>query len=181
MTKKTLVFTVIILFGLASLSLGAPQPVRRNFRARMVQPGWGLLKMLEARQQELGVTNDQLQKIQNLVNAYEEKMIDLKSQMSKYRLEMRNLFWVRENVNLNQLRKALDEAAKFRQEMIIQRIQLRQEINSILTPDQRNALQKMWQEFGGRRDAFLRQGRAQRQPWGRRGRALIPRRGISRW
>lgn len=180
MTKRMIALTVVMLLALTSLPLWAQQPLRRNFRAQMIQPGWSLLRILKARQSDLKVTDDQLHKIQSLINSFEERMIDLRSQMSKHRLQMRNLFQNKENVDLNQLRRALDEAAKFRTEMTIQRFQLRQEINSVLTPEQKEALKKMQQNFIRHRVAQFRQRQAQSALRGRQGRFMSPRRDI-RW
>jgi len=180
MNKKIGVLLVVALFSLTSVSLWA-QPKMRTGAAFWTHPGMNLVRVLRAKQKELNITDEQLKKIDNLVVTYEKKLIDLRSELSKHRLEMRQLFQNQDEVDLNQLKKALEVASQLKNEMVLQRFKLRQEINAVLTKEQRTALQDMFVKFRQeRRTRFLHNRRTRWPRQGRGIRNLPPRQGIRR-
>lgn len=180
MNKKIGVLLVVALFSLTTVSLFS-QPRMRAGKALFAQLGMNLVRVLRAKQKELNITDEQLQKIDDLVVTYEKKIIDLRSELSKHRLEMRQLFQNQDEVDLNQLQKALEVASQLKNEMVLQRFQLRQEINSVLTEEQRAALKDMINKFRQERRAKFFRNRQNRWPRQGRGmRNLPPRQGIRR-
>lgn len=116
-----------------------------------------ILHLLRAHQKELNITDDQLEKIKGLVFSFEEKMIQLKSEARLQHLELKKLIQDQEKLDYEKIKATLSKESSFRQEMFIDRLKLRDEIENILTPEQREALKKMREEdFRGRR--FLQRG-----------------------
>ncbi len=172
--KKTLtvfaMFAVIVLFavdGFAQTFQG-----RRGRRDRMNQSPSRILRALKANQEELKITDDQLKAIEDLAYSFEEKMIDARSEGSKQRLELRKLMQDRGNFDYAKLKEALSSASEYRHDMMIDGLKLKDEIDKVLTPEQKEALKSMRQERFKDRKENLRggsgRGRMQRLPMNRR-------------
>lgn len=157
-----IVFSVVILFAVSVFA--EPQRGMLRDKAQMMRSPARILHLLKAKQKELNITDDQLEKVKSLVFSLEEEMIQMRSKASLQRLELRKLMQDQEKLDYEKIKAALSKASDYRQEMFIERLRLREEIMNILTPEQREALKKMREEgFRGRR--FLQRGdRFQRFP-----------------
>ena len=172
--KKTLtvfaIFAAIVLFAVDGFS--QPFQGRRGNRDRMNQSPSRILRVLKANQENLKITDAQLKAIEDLTYSFEEKMIDARSKGGKQRLELRKLMQDRGNFDYAKLKEALSSASAHRQDMMIDGLKLRDEIDKVLTPEQKEALKSMRQErFKDRRDALGRgagRERMQRPPLNRR-------------
>jgi len=127
-----------------------------------------VLHVLKTHQKELNITDSQLEKIKNLIFSFEEKTIQMKSDGRLQRLELRKLLEDRENQNYEKIKAALSKASNIRNDMFIERLKLREEIENILTPEQRDAMKEMRKERLKGRRLFQRGDRFQRFPQFRR-------------
>ena len=156
-------FSVLILFTASSFAEPQQRMGRRGKGFANRSPA-RILTILKAKQKELKITDNQLEKIKSLAFSFEEKKIKMRSDGSLQRLELRKLMQDKEKLDYEKIKATLSKASSSRQEMFIERLKLREEIENILTSEQREALKKMRQEgFRGRR--FLQRGeRFQRFP-----------------
>ncbi len=172
--KKTLtVFAMIAVIVLFAVD-GFAQPFqgRRGRRDRMNHSPSRILRVLKANQKDLKITDDQLKAIEDLTYSFEEKMIDAEAEDSKHRLEFHKLMQDRENLDYAKIKEALSKSSAFRNDMLIERLKLQDEIAKVLTPEQNEALKSMRQErFKERRDLMpggRERGRTPRSPMYRR-------------
>jgi len=161
----SIIFSVMILFATSVLA----QPQRRMVRSKDLidRAPSRILCILETKQKELKITDSQLEKIRKLSFSLEEKMIQMRSNSSLQRLELRKLLQDKDNLDYEKIRAALSKASKIRQDIFIERLETRKEIENILTPEQREAIKAMRKERlrGGReRGLFQRRDRLQRFP-----------------
>lgn len=156
------IFSVLILFIASSFA----QPFRgmRKGEGLMKRSSARILFVLKAKQKELKITDSQLDKIKNLVFSFEEKMIQMRSNCSLQRLELRRLLQDRKNLDYEKVRAALSESSNSRHDIFIERLTLRNEIQNILTPEQREAMRAMREDRLRGRGLFQRGDRLQRFP-----------------
>lgn len=156
------IFSVLILFIASSFA----QPFRGMSRGEglMKRSPARILFVLKAKQKELKITDSQLDKIKNIVFSFEEKMIQMRSKSSLQRLEMRRLLQDRENLDYEKIRAALSKSSNSRHDIFIERLKLRNEIQNILTPEQREAMSSIREDRLRGRQFFQRGDRLQRFP-----------------
>jgi Spy/CpxP family protein refolding chaperone len=138
------IFSVLILFAASSLA----QPQQRLMRAKRTfdrSPN-PILAVLKANQEELSITDEQIKQIQNLIFSHQEKAIQMKNENALQRLELQKLLQDRENLDYEKIKSVLSQSSAVRQEMFIQRLEQREEINKILTPEQQEALKALTME-----------------------------------
>jgi Spy/CpxP family protein refolding chaperone len=168
--KKSLtvfsIFAIVFLFSVDSFAQYFQG--RRMGRAHMNRSPSRILRVLKANQEELRITDDQLKAIEDLAYSFEEKMIDARSLASKQRLELQKLMQDRGDLDYAELKEALSKASEHKHNMLIEGVKMRDEIDKVLTPEQKEALKSMRQDrFKDRREAFRqdgRRGRTQRPP-----------------
>ena len=104
------VFSFVILFAASSFA----QPQREMMRGENLikRSPARILHVLKAKQKELNITDNQLEKIKNLAFSFEEKMIQMKSKNSLQHLELKKLLMDRENLDYEEVREALSKASK---------------------------------------------------------------------
>lgn len=158
----SIIFSVLILFTVNSYA----QPFRgmRRGEGFAHRSPTRILSVLKAKQKELKITDDQLEKIKNLVFSFEEKMIQMKSKTSQQGLELRKLLEDKENLDYEQIREALSKASNSRHDMFIEGLKLRSEIQNILTPEQREAIKAGFRDRIKEGRFFQRGERFQRMP-----------------
>lgn len=158
----SVVFSVVFLFIASSFAQSFRGMRRRE--GLMKQVPTRILFVLKAKQKELKITDSQLEKIENLVFSFEEKMIQMKSHSSLQRLELRKLLLDRENLDYEKIRAALSKASNSKQNIFIERLKMREEIQSMLTPEQREAMKAMRKDQLRKRRLFQRGDRLRRFP-----------------
>ncbi len=129
------------------------QNQRRGFMR--VRSG-GLLMVLKARQEELNITNEQLDKIKDLTLKMEEKRVEQQNALNSRRLEQKKLMMDRENLDYGQLKALLLKNSESKLDLMIDRMQLRDEIEAVLTPEQKETLKEMGRDRMGQRHSFMR-------------------------
>lgn len=160
--KFSIIFFIVILFAANIFA----QPQRKMMRGKglMKRSPARMLRILETKQKELNITDDQLEKIRNSSFSLEEKMIQMRSNSSLQRLDMRKLLQDKKNLDYERIRTVLSKASKFRQDIFIERLKTRKEIENILTPEQREAIKAMRKErLRGKRERGLSQRRDRSQ------------------
>lgn len=173
MKKALTVFSIFAIVGLFAVdSFAQSFQGRRAGRARMNRSPSRILRVLKANQEELKIKDEQLKAIEDLAYSFKEKMIDARSLASKQRLELQKLMQDRENLDYEQLKEALSKSSEHKHNMLIDGLKLRDAIDKVLTPEQKETLKSMRQErFKNRREALRksgRRGRMQRPPLNKR-------------
>ena len=163
---KTLLVLISLLIFFAASSIA--QPAKRMARANRAldRAPQRILFVLKANQEELGITDEQIERIQNLVFSHQEKMLQMRNENSLHRLELRKLMQDRENLDYEKIEAILSKTSDIRKQMFIESLKQRDEIGKILTPEQRDALKAMAKEGLGRRIQLMRErgDRLQRMP-----------------
>jgi Spy/CpxP family protein refolding chaperone len=140
--KKILTMTIICSFMILSSAVSIAQPLQRSFGARRMfdNPQTRILGVLKANREELKITDQQMEQIQNLVFSFREKAITMRNERSLNRLELQKLMQKRENLDYDKIKAVLSKISASRQEIFIAGLKLRDEIKKVLTPEQREAL-----------------------------------------
>ncbi len=146
--KKSLKFLVVVsaVVLLTASSLAQPfQEMRRGHRGQrmMRRAPAGILMVLKANQKELNITDDQLDKINALMDSSAEKMVEMQNANNLIRLELKKLLQDRENLDYAKIKATLSKSASNRHEVFIHRLKVREEIGTVLTPEQRDALKEI--------------------------------------
>lgn len=165
--KKGLIFSVIVSVAVLFTASSFAQPfqgMRRGHQGhKMMRHAPGrILMVLKANQKELNITDDQLEKIKNLMDSSAEKMVEMENSNNLTQLELKKLLQDRENLDYAKIKATLSKASSNRHDMFIQRLKARDEINNILTPEQHDALKEMGKDRMKDRGFFPRGERFQR-------------------
>ncbi len=116
----------------------------------------GLLRMLEARQEELNISDEQLTKIQELKLKQEENWVKQQNARNTQRLEQKKLMLDRENLDYDRLKALMLNNSEIRAEQRIEGMRQRDEIQNVLTTEQKEALQSLGQDRMGQRRGSMR-------------------------
>ena len=164
--KKILTLTLICSFFALSMAVVFAQPQQRMTRAKRTfdRSQNRTLGFLMANQEELGITDEQIEQVQNLVFSFKEKTIKMNGDQSLGRLELQKLMQDRENLDYGKIEAILSKTSAARNEMFIEGLRLREEINNVLTPEQRKALKAKAKKGMRSRASNLRNRIPQRNP-----------------
>ena len=165
------ILTSMLVFSFSALSVAAvfAQPPQRMSRSRRSfdRPQNRILAVLKTHQEELGITDEQIEQVQNLVFSLQERSIKMRNENSLNRLELQKLIQDRENLDYDKIKAILSKTSAARNEMFIEGLKLREEINNILTPEQREALKAKAHEGMMSRSRIMRDRMRQRYPYWR--------------
>jgi hypothetical protein len=114
-----------------------------------------LLAILYARQDELKITDNQLEKIKSLTLKMEEDMIQYKNNMNSQQFELKKLMLDRENRDYEKTKSLMSRTSDMRHDMFIQRMKNRDEILNVLTEEQQKALMTGYRNFASQRQGFF--------------------------
>lgn len=146
------------------------QPQQRAFREpgfRKQRPG-RILMVLKAKQEELSITDEQLDKIKNLQLKQEEKMVAHKNKMNELQLEMKKLM-VEETKDYEKIQGVLSKISDSRNQQFIARLKHKEEVHDVLTPEQREALKEAAKDRQRQGRRSFRGKQQRRFPANRRG------------
>jgi len=127
---------------------------------------WGNPKVVE----KLGLTDEQVQRLQETAIEHQKQAIQRNSQVKVLELELRQL-WKAETPDEAKVLAKVKELAKVRQEQMVARTEHRLAMHKVLTPEQRQQVrkgvargiaQRRFSDAAGR--GPRQQGRRQRQP-----------------
>ncbi len=161
--KKGLTLMVIFSFLVLFVASSFAQPQQRMTRAKRTfdRSQNRILAGLKMNQDELNITDEQIEQVQNLVFTFKEKTIKRTSENSLNRVELQKLMQDRENLDYDKIKAILSKTSDARTEMFIEGLKLREEINNVLTPEQREAFKAKTRE-GIRSRARNSRGRMQK-------------------
>lgn len=164
--KKVLVLTLIFSFLTLFVTTLFAQPPQRMTRARRTfdRPHNRILVVLKANQEELAITDEQIEQVQNLVFSFQEKSIKMQNESSLSQLELQKLMQDKENLDYGKIKAVLAKTSEARNEMFIEGLKLREEINNVLTPEQQEALRAKTREGMRSQARSLRERMQQRFP-----------------
>ncbi len=164
--KKVLTLTLILSFFALSAVVLSAQPRQRMSRVERPfdRSQNRIFLVLKANQEELGITDDQLAKIEDLVYLNKEYTIKMNGEHNLLRLDLQKLMQDRENLDYDKIKALLAKTSALRNEMFVKRLKLRDEINMILTPEQQKALEDMGRVGMRSRSRDLRERMMQRFP-----------------
>jgi Spy/CpxP family protein refolding chaperone len=148
MSKKIKLISVLVL--IVFLSGGVFAQMSGNSRMgnhqRMAKRGshspMMLYKVLKNKQQELKVTNAQLNKIKELAFNWEKDMINYRSSNASLRLELKKVL-NEEKPNYKKIRILMDKIGAARTDYFINHLKVKNQIKNILTKEQLDKLAKM--------------------------------------
>jgi Spy/CpxP family protein refolding chaperone len=140
--KKSLTLIMILSFLVLSVAISFAQPQQRMMRSKRTfdRSQNRILAVLKANQDELNITDEQIEQVQNLVFSFKEKTIKMKGEQSLTRLDLQKMMQDRENLDYGKIKAVLAKTSAARNEMFIEGLKLREEISNVLTPEQREAL-----------------------------------------
>jgi hypothetical protein len=96
-----------------------------------------------ANQEELGISDEQIKKIQDLTFSFREKSLKTRYENDLDRLKVQKLMQDRENLDYDQIESILVKISAARNEMFIDGLKLREEIRNVLAPEQREVMKEM--------------------------------------
>ncbi|MBU4203189.1 MAG: Spy/CpxP family protein refolding chaperone [Acidobacteria bacterium] len=102
----------------------------------------GGMMMLKALRAELNLTDKQVAAIQDLMDAHQKACIDMEKDAALQRLEMQKQFRNRSEMDLDLYRKSLEKASVMRINNQVARLRLRQDVEKVLTMEQREILRQ---------------------------------------
>ena len=104
-------------------------------------PGFaGLLN--PAVQEEIGLTDDQIEKITNIITDHQLAMIDLRADLGKKRLELNELL-AADKPDMGKIEKVVKEMGELRTQMMLARIRTQVAVNEVLSAEQREKHQQL--------------------------------------
>jgi Spy/CpxP family protein refolding chaperone len=171
--RKLKTFTLITAALFMISTMGFAQVQRRMPRGKRMdrRADRGILFVLKAHQKELNVTDDQLKKIEELSLAFREKTVKMQNEHKLLQLELEKLLLDKEAKDYAKIEKALSNISVAKNEMIVERMKHQEEIHSVLTPEQLEALRsQMGRRFA---DRGFRRGRGQSRQFPRMRRQII--------
>lgn len=139
--KNTIIALFSVIFVLALLSDANAQK-RRDMRQNYPRM-----------QEQLNLTDQQENKLEDLRTSHQEKMIDLRAELDKARIENKRLRRS-ENINRNELLNQTKKMGEIKNKMAEARTNHYMDVYESLTDEQR----KIWNEQKGNRSGF-REGR----------------------
>jgi Spy/CpxP family protein refolding chaperone len=140
--KKGLTLIVIFSFLVLSVASSFALPQQRMARGKRTfdRSQNRILGVLKANQEELNITDEQIEQVENLVFSFKEKTIKMAGENSMSRLELQKLMKDKENLDYGKIKAILTQTASARTDMFIEGLKLREEISNVLTPEQQEAL-----------------------------------------
>jgi Spy/CpxP family protein refolding chaperone len=160
MKRTKHLFTAVLAIMVFSMVLAAqPFMGKRMGGRRMMKPSpTKIYMMLKAKQKDFNITDNQLEQIKNKVFALEEKSIPIESKNKLHRLELKKLM-MNEKKDYGKISALLSKMSDNRQAIFIERLKTKDAINSILTPQQRDAIKEARQNrFKNKNRMFPRKG-----------------------
>ncbi len=114
------------------------------------------LAFLKAHQEELGISDEQLAQVKELTFQMEEIRTQQQNLAAEHRLELKKLM-MEESKDYSRIESLMNQTAEARNRAIVEKMQIRDQIESVFTPDQLDALKKAAQEEMARRQPRLRE------------------------
>ena len=114
------------------------------------------LVFLKAHQEELGISGDQLAQVEELTFQMEEIRIQQQNLAAEHRLELKKLM-MEESKDYTRIESLMNQTAESRNRAIVEGMKISDQIESVFTPDQLDALKKAAREEMAQRRPLLRE------------------------
>jgi Spy/CpxP family protein refolding chaperone len=115
-----------------------------------------MLNFLTAKKDEFNITEEQIEKIKTLTFEMQENMIEFRNVIEKQRLELRKILFDKENLDYTRIKDLLSKQSEIRNNFFIERLKTREEIDNVLTPEQKEAIKETVGERWGKRNQAFR-------------------------
>jgi len=165
-TTTAVLITGILLFTASATA--APQMNRLRNRPALRPDTGRFLAVIKARQEELNMTDEQLNRIEELTFKMEDVTLKVRNDLATIQLELRRQLRDKGDRNYEKIKSLIDQSSDLRADMLINRMKLKDDINSILTSEQLEALKDMFQKNLLRQRLLNRRKELQRNPETRR-------------
>jgi Spy/CpxP family protein refolding chaperone len=144
-TKQFLItFSVVMIFSMALAAqpfMGKPM----GHRPMMGPPLTEIYTMLKAKQKDFNISDEQLEQIKTKVFALEEKIIPIESKNRLHHLELKKLL-MNEKKDYGKISSLLSKISENHHSIFIEGLKTKDAIDSILTPQQRDAIKEAVQK-----------------------------------
>lgn len=150
---KTKIFSLVLIIALVGLYSSTVYPQNKSFPEHQFFKG----KMLE----KLNLTDEQKNKIEDARLAHQKQMIDLKANLQKKLLALKELR-LKGNLDRNSVLAAVKEINQAKNEIALARANNMMDFYEILTPEQRKTVKDQFgffHEFGQNNRWNMREGR----------------------
>ena len=142
---KHLLTAVIVIMVFSMVLAAQPFMGKRMGGHRMMKPSpTKIYMMLKAKQKDFNITDNQLEQIKTKVFALEEKIIPIESKIKLQRLELKKLL-KNEKKDYEKISALLSKMSGNRQTIFIEGMKTKDAIDSILTPEQHDAIKEAMQ------------------------------------
>jgi Spy/CpxP family protein refolding chaperone len=149
---KTKIFSLVLVISLIGIYTGTAYSQKKS----MPQKGFLKARLIE----KLNLTDEQKSKIEDLRITHQEKMIDLKANLEKKILALKELR-VKGNIDRNSVIAAVKDINQAKDEIALARANNIMDIYETLTPDQQKILRDnlgSFMKFGGGRNSMWGRG-----------------------
>jgi len=145
--RKIISIIIVMLFVLSAVTYAQrfhrPQIGTKMFFSKMrMHSPMLIFRVLKNKKTELGITDEQLKKIENIAYTYEENILNMRTKQNQMRLDLRKQL-DNEKINYETLRSILSDLSKVRNDMFIERLKAKDTIENILTDEQLEKI-KIW-------------------------------------
>jgi Spy/CpxP family protein refolding chaperone len=140
---STFAFLIMSFFLSAVHSFALPQMNPPSYRPIMRSDTGRLLAVLKAKQEELKITDEQMNKIEQLTFKTEDMLLEFRNKTASLQLELRRQIQNNENMDYEKIKSLITQSAELRADSIITRMKLRNDIKNILTKEQFTTLKGM--------------------------------------
>jgi len=150
MKKQNILVTISFLLVL--LPVGAVAQARRplmqgrRLRRDIRTPHIGLMAVLETNQEELKITDEQLEKVRSLMDSHREDSIKMEADLELKRLELGKLMRPDQKRDYAEIESRMEAASAVRQNMMIERMKNRDAIMGVFTPEQNEAMKTLFKQ-----------------------------------
>jgi len=158
--KTNKIIAISILLVLLSLAMAVAQPSKRHFKRHR-----GAMMGIESFAEELGLSDEQISKIQEQIFERKKNAIDQRSKVQIAELELRKLMKAK-TADETKIKNKIKEIGALKTELRLNRVEGRLAVRKELTAEQFERLQSLRKELGNK--FFGRKGRQFRQQGGRK-------------
>jgi len=166
LTTIAALFTGILLFTASATA--APQMNRLRNRPALRPDTGRFLAVIKASQEELNITDEQLNRIEELTFEMEDVTLKARNDLATIHLQLRRQLRNKENRDYEKIKSLINRSSDLRADMLINRMKLKDDINNILTSGQLEALKDMFKKNLLRQRLLNRRKELQRNPEQRR-------------
>ena len=145
-----MVFIILVTFGITLMARNWGGPQHFGYRMQMAEKNLFPIHMILKFKAEIGLSDQQVEKIENMQLKHQEMAIKHMSEIKLLELKVASLL-KSESVNRAAIEKLVRQIGKMKTDHFIQRIHLLLDVKEILTSEQMEKIEKMKSEVRMRR------------------------------